>query len=84
MNTDQNSKKVIHTSLMLKLHNDNMTGVVTVKDSQKAIRIYLQGGHVVYAEGIDKDSRIRCQNIVKMAAGCSRRLRQKRNWIRLY
>lgn len=58
MNTDQNSKKVILTSLLLKLHNDNMTGVVTVKDSQKAIRIYLQGGHVVYAEGIDKDSQL--------------------------
>lgn len=58
MNTDQNSKKVILTSLFLKLHNDNMTGVVTVKDSQKAIKIYLQGGHVVYAEGIDKDSQL--------------------------
>lgn len=58
MSTNQNSQKIILSGLLLKLHNDNMTGVVTVKDSQKAIRIYLKGGHVVYAEGIDKDSQL--------------------------
>ena len=29
-----------------------------MKDSQKAIRVYLQSGHVVYAEGIDKDDQL--------------------------
>jgi hypothetical protein len=58
MSADQNSQKVILSGLLLKLHKDNMTGVVTVKDSQKALRIYLKGGHVVYAEGIDKDSQL--------------------------
>ena len=66
MNTDQNSKKVFLSSLLLKLHKDNMTGVVTVKDSKKAIRVYLKGGHVVYAEGIDKDSRLLKEIATKM------------------
>ena len=35
-----------------------MTGVVTVKDNRRAIKIYLKNGHVVYADGIDKDSQL--------------------------
>ena len=35
-----------------------MTGVVTVKDNRRAIKIYIKAGHVVYADGIDKDSQL--------------------------
>ena len=35
-----------------------MTGVVTIKDDRKSIKIYLKGGHVVFADGIDKDRQL--------------------------
>jgi len=35
-----------------------MTGVVTVKGEQRAIEIYMKSGHVVYAEGIDRENQL--------------------------
>jgi len=46
------------SSLLLKLHHKNMTGVVTVKGEQRAIEIYMKSGHVVYAEGIDRENQL--------------------------
>jgi hypothetical protein len=35
-----------------------MTGMVTVKRELRAIEIYMKSGHVVYAEGIDRESQL--------------------------
>ncbi|MBN1104311.1 MAG: hypothetical protein JXL84_12915 [Deltaproteobacteria bacterium] len=56
MEPSKDSKELFLANLLLKLHHDDMTGVVTVKDNRRAVRIYLRRGHVVYADGIDKDS----------------------------
>lgn len=58
MDSNQNSKKTSLPSLLLKLHHENMTGVVTVKGEQRAIEIYMKSGHVVYAEGIDRENQL--------------------------
>ncbi|MBN1101950.1 MAG: hypothetical protein JXL84_00905 [Deltaproteobacteria bacterium] len=55
MDANPNSKELFLANLLLKLHHDEMTGVVTVKDNRRALRIYLQRGHIVSAEGIDKE-----------------------------
>ena len=46
------------TALLIKLHRDQMTGMVTVKNDRRFLRIYLRGGHVVGAEGVDAESRL--------------------------
>jgi hypothetical protein len=56
MEPSKDSKELFLANLLLKLHRDEMTGVVTVKDNRRAVKIYLRKGHVVYADGIDKDS----------------------------
>jgi len=58
MESDQNSKKIFLSRLLLKLNNDGMSGVVTVKDNKRALKIYFKNGHVVYADGIDVDSQL--------------------------
>jgi len=58
MDPNLNSKKVFLANLLLRLHHDQMNGVVTVKDNQRSLKIYLKSGHVVYANGIDKDSQL--------------------------
>ena len=55
MDDSLNSGKVFLAGLLVKLHHDKMTGVVTVKDNQRALKIFLKEGYVVYADGIDKD-----------------------------
>jgi len=45
-------------TLLIKLHRDRMTGMVTVKDDRRFLRIYLRGGHVVSADGVDAESRL--------------------------
>jgi len=56
--SSQDSKKDLLSTLLLKLHHDTVTGVVTVKDNQRTIKIYLNNGHIVYADGIDKESQL--------------------------
>lgn len=46
------------TRLLIKLNRDRMTGMVTVKDNRRFIRIYLHHGHVVSADGVDVESRL--------------------------
>jgi hypothetical protein len=58
MDASLNSNKVFLANLLLRLHSDEMTGVVTVKDNRRALKIYLKQGHVVYADGIDKDAQL--------------------------
>lgn len=53
-----NSKKVLLSSQLLKLYYDGMSGEVTVRDRRRTIRIYLEEGNVVYAEGSDKDRQL--------------------------
>jgi len=52
------SKTVSLANLLLKLHRDETTGVVTVKDERRTLRIYFQDGGLVYADGIDTESRL--------------------------
>ena len=56
MTVNANLRTVSLANLLLKLHHDQTTGVVTVKDERSTIRIYLQGGEVVYADGIDREA----------------------------
>jgi hypothetical protein len=56
MQANQNAKELFLANLLLKLHHDDMTGVVTVKDGRRALRIHLRRGHIVSAEGIDKET----------------------------
>lgn len=56
MDASPNSKELFLANLLLKLHHDEMTGVVTVMDNRRALRIYLQRGHILCAEGIDKET----------------------------
>jgi hypothetical protein len=56
MEPSKYSKEPFLANLLLRLHHDEMTGVVTVEDNVRAVKIYLCKGHVVYADGIDKDT----------------------------
>jgi hypothetical protein len=56
MDANPNAKELFLPNLLLKLHHDEMTGVVTVKDNRRALRIYLQRGNIVCAEGLDKET----------------------------
>ena len=58
MDADVHPNRVFLANLLLKLHRDKMTGVVTAKDDQRAIKIYVKDGFVVFADGIDKDSQL--------------------------
>lgn len=53
-----NPDRILLANLLLKLYRDEITGVVTVKDNRRTLRICLRGGHIVYADGIDKDSQL--------------------------
>lgn len=58
MTANAHLRTVSPANLLLKLHHDQTTGVRTVKDGRSTIRIYLQGGHMVYADGIDKEAEL--------------------------
>ena len=58
MKATPHSQTVSLANLLLKLHHERTTGVVTIKDDRLAIRVYLKNGHVVYADGIDKESQL--------------------------
>jgi hypothetical protein len=46
------------SGFFLKLHRDQKTGVLTVKDGKSAIKIYLREGKVMHAEGLESDMRL--------------------------
>lgn len=54
MNFRLNSKKVVLSRELLRLYYDGMSGEVVVRDKLRTIRIYLDEGNVVYAEGVDE------------------------------
>ena len=58
MAASPNSKTVSLANLLLKLHYEQTTGIVTIKDARRAVRVYLKSGHVVYADGIDKEAQL--------------------------
>jgi hypothetical protein len=58
MDSDQISKKPSLSGLLLKLHHENMTGIITAKSGLKSIVIYMRDGHVVYADGIERESKL--------------------------
>ncbi len=53
-----NSKKVVLSRELLKLYYDGMSGEVVVTDKLRTIRIYLDEGNVVYAEGVDEGRKL--------------------------
>ena len=55
MTSTPDSNKVFLPGLLLKLHHDQKTGIVTIKGEHHVIRIFLRDGHVIYADGIDKE-----------------------------
>jgi hypothetical protein len=58
MISDLNSKKVVLSRELLKLYYDGMSGEVIVKDKRRTIRIYLEEGNVVYAEGVGESRQL--------------------------
>jgi hypothetical protein len=53
MDSGLNSKKVVLSRDLLKLYYDGMSGEVVVRDKLRTIKLYLEEGNVVYAEGVD-------------------------------
>ena len=53
-----NSKKVVLSRELLKLYYDGMSGEVIVRGKRRTIRIYLDEGNVVYAEGVDQSRQL--------------------------
>jgi hypothetical protein len=60
-----NSKKILISSQLLRLYYDGMSGEVIVRDKRRTIKICLEEGSVVYAEGIDKDRQLLKEIAVK-------------------
>ena len=54
MVSGSNSKKGVLSSELLKLYFDGMSGEVLVQDKSRRIRLYLEEGNVIYAEGVDE------------------------------
>jgi hypothetical protein len=53
MNSGLNQNSVIISKELLKLYYDGRSGEVVVSDKLRTIKIYLEEGNVVYAEGVD-------------------------------
>lgn len=45
-------------NLLVKLNRDQMTGTVTIKDNTRSLRLYLNQGHIVGADGLDAERRL--------------------------
>jgi hypothetical protein len=53
MNSGLNQNRVVLSRELLKLYYDGRSGEVVVSDEIRTIKIYLEEGNVVYAEGVD-------------------------------
>jgi hypothetical protein len=42
--------------LLLRLHREEATGVIVLKEGERQLAVYVKGGDIVYADGIDKES----------------------------
>ncbi|MGD2124449.1 MAG: hypothetical protein PVG99_00125 [Desulfobacteraceae bacterium] len=58
MNDNFDERNGSLASLLLSLHCNDMTGIVTLQDAGHTLKFYLKGGRIVYAEGIDKESQL--------------------------
>ena len=58
MVTGLNSKKEVLSRELLKLYYDGMSGEVVVRDRVRTIKLYLEEGNVVYAEGVDEGKQL--------------------------
>ncbi|KPK29809.1 MAG: hypothetical protein AMK69_05475 [Nitrospira bacterium SG8_3] len=54
MNSNMNRNRVVLSRELLKLYYDGMSGEIVVSDKLRTIKIYLDEGNVVYAEGVDE------------------------------
>jgi hypothetical protein len=54
MNADLNANRIVLSRELLKLYYDGMSGEAVVRDKLRTIRIYIDEGNVVYAEGGDE------------------------------
>jgi hypothetical protein len=54
MNSGLNSNRALLSRELLKLYYDGMSGEVVVRDKLRTVKIYLDEGNVVYAEGVDE------------------------------
>ncbi|MEE9613052.1 MAG: DUF4388 domain-containing protein [Desulfatiglandales bacterium] len=53
-----NSEKMFLSTLLLQLYHGGTTGVLTVKDNRRTLKLYFKSGNVVYADGIDTDRQL--------------------------
>jgi len=42
--------------LLLRLHREEATGVILLRGGERRLAVYIKGGDIVYADGIDKES----------------------------
>ena len=77
MGTSSESKKTQLPALLIKLYRDHMTGMVTVKDDRRSLRIYLKEGYIISADGMEAESRL-IKEIAKKKKSFIRRNRLSR------
>lgn len=58
MGSTPRSKTSQLPKLLIKLNHDQLTGMVSVKDNKRSLRIHLKQGNVVGADGLDVESRL--------------------------
>jgi len=58
METNIEGQEVLLPGVLLELHRSEMTGIVTIQDKQRTLRLYLKGGDIVCGEGMGKDRQL--------------------------
>lgn len=53
---DDNSIETSLPELLIKLHDEEFTGIVTIRDHNTAIKFFLKKGRMIYADGADNSS----------------------------
>jgi hypothetical protein len=42
--------------LLMRLHREEATGVILLKEGERQLAVYVKGGNIVYVDGVDKES----------------------------
>jgi len=58
MKRNTKEQAVLLPGILLDLHRSEMTGIVTIQDKERTLRLYLKGGEIVCGEGMGKDRQL--------------------------
>lgn len=56
MNKEKYSESDFFCSFLLGLYHDSATGIIKVNNDKRSISLYINNGHIVYADGLDDES----------------------------